>query len=166
MARDDVGRLREEIGARRRADPVGARPTIGASRMACCRRASTMEPARRPVRSGWLSALRMRDEELVEPVALARLEVAERERHEVERARPLGRLEVAGEREHGLLVEAVEPDGGGAHEPHVADERDERLLGAAAQAQAVDEATRELDRIAAVARQRQHRARRASACSG
>src|SRR5204862_539030 len=75
-------------------------------------------------------------EQLVELLALPHLQVAHRERHEVEGACPLGRLEMRRQSKYRLLVEPVESRRGGAHETGVADERGEGLLGARAEPEA------------------------------
>ena len=93
-------------GARRLAAGLASRYARGAVRIRSAPRvadeAEGLAPAllderagaARPVSSGWVSTLRTRATQLVEAVALPRLEVAERERQQVERPGPLGGREV------------------------------------------------------------------------
>ena len=59
-------------------------------------------------------------QQIIEALAFVRFEATHRDRHQVQRARPFGSLDVTRESEYGFFVEAIETDGCRAHHSHVA----------------------------------------------
>ena len=121
-------REQEVAGARSMRSAVAA---SGARRMASARRRCSRLRASSPVSSGWASAS-----------STSRCSSASRcRRHDglvgfqgqaqqVQRTRPFGRVEVAGQAQDRRLVEGVEATGGGPQQVAVGDEHRDLLLGA------------------------------------
>jgi hypothetical protein len=84
--------------------------------------------------------------QLVEARPVPRLEPTEGDGEEIQRPGTLGPVEVGGEREHPLLVEAVHALRGGSQQARVAHQQRDLLLGRGAEVEALGEATGKVDR--------------------
>ena len=88
---------------------------------------------------------------LVEAGPVPRLEPAEREGEQVQGSGAFRTVEVGGEREHPLFVEAVDPLGGGAQQARVAHQQRDLLLGGCSQVEPTSETAGEVDGLGVLA---------------
>ena len=124
---------RKSRGARSMRSAVAA---SGARRMASARRRCSRFRASSPVSSGWASASSTRRCSSASRCRRREGLVGfQGEAQQVERTRPFGRVEVAGQPQDRRLVEGVEATGGGPQQVAVGDEHRDLLLGRGAQVQ-------------------------------
>ncbi len=145
MTSDVGGVLGEKVRARRARDAFGdGRVVTGRSHRLG---APALDEVAR-VKAREVGLLERGEDEvvqLVEAGPVPRLEPAQGQGEQVQGPDTLGPVEVGGEREHPLLVEAVDPLGGGAQQARVAHQQRDLLLGGGPQVEAAREPPCEVD---------------------
>ena len=151
LTRDVGGVLGEKVRARRMRDAFGDGPVT-----ACQPHRFGAPPLDEVagVEARQVGLLERGEDEIVQLVEagpVPRLEPAESEGEQVQGPGAFRTVEVGGEREHALLVEAVDPLGGGAEQARVAHEQRDLLLGGRPQVEPPRQAAGEVDRLGILA---------------